>query len=111
MQPLGRDVQLHGEKVREAQRALDEAKDSGVSTATIDKASNLLEMPDPSHAAQAIVKIVNVRQKCSQEVQIQAMRAAERALRDVLVVRCHSRVASDDKAAFIAVAEETFGPA
>ena len=109
MQPLGRDVQLHGEKVREAQRALDEAKDSGVSTATIDKASNLLEKPDPSHAAQAIVEIDNVRQKASQESQIQAIKAAERALRDVLVVRCHSRVTSDDRAAFIAVVEEAFG--
>ena len=109
MQPLGLDVQLHGEKVREAQRALDEAKDSGVSTATIDKASNLLEKPDPSHAAQAIVEIDNVRQKASQESQIQAIKAAERALRDVLVVRCHSRVTSDDRAAFIAVVEEAFG--
>ena len=109
MQPLGRDVQLHGEKVREAQRALDEAKDSGVSTATIDKASNLLEKPDPSHAAQAIVEIDNVRQKASQESQIQAIKAAERALRDVLVVRCRSRVTSDDRAAFIAVVEEAFG--
>ena len=50
-----------------------------------------------------------MRQKCSQEIQIQAMRAAERALRDVFLVLCHSTVTSDDKAAFIAVAEEAFG--
>ena len=95
--------------MREAQRALDVAKDSGVSTAIIEDARRLLEKPDPSHAAQAIVEIVNVRQKCSQEFQMQAMKAAERTLRDVLVVRCHSRVTPDDRAAFIAVAEEAFG--
>ena len=109
MQRLDTDEQLQGAKVREAQRALDVAKDSGVSTAIIEDARRLLEKPDPGHAAQAIVKIVNVRQKCSQEFQIQAMRSAERALRDVLVVRCRSRVTSDDRAAFIAVVEEAFG--
>ena len=55
------------------------------------------------------MEIENERQKCSQERPIQAMKAVENALRDVLVVRCKSRVSSNDKARFIAEAWETFG--
>ena len=37
------------------------------------------------------------------------MKAVENALRDVLVVRCKSRVASNDRAGFIAEARKAFG--
>ena len=59
-------------------------------------------------ACSALIKTSDVAQACDEEAE-GAVRAAERAVRDVVVLRCQSQDNPGDRFAFILNAEEAFG--
>ena len=61
-----------------------------------------------SSAFSALIEIGDVAQTCDEEVE-DAVRAAERAVRDVVVVRCQSQDDPEDRFAFLLNAEEALG--
>ena len=74
------------------------------------EARSLLEQcPWAANSAfSALIKIGDVAQTCDEEAE-GAVRAAERAVRDVVVVRCQSQDNPEDRFAFLLNAEEAFG--
>jgi len=74
------------------------------------EALSLLEFdwPSPQNAANALIMIGYVADSCDEEA-ASAVKAAERAVRDVVVLRCRSVSEPRDREAFILAAEEAFG--
>ena len=70
----------------------------------------LLEFGWPSrkNAANALIMIGYVADSCDEEAE-GAVKAAQRAVRDVVVLRCRSVSEPRDREAFILAAEEAFG--
>ena len=65
--------------------------------------------PAPASAAQALTIVGRVAANSPLGPAIGALRTAERAVRDVVVLRCCSSTAPRDRDAFLASAEEAFG--
>ena len=72
------------------------------------EARRLLEAPCAKSAASALIVIGEVAQSCDEEVE-SAVMAAERAMRDVVVLRCQSQDRPWDRTLFLDAAEEAFG--
>ena len=74
------------------------------------EARSLLErsLGTAKSAFSALIKIGEVADACDEEAE-GAVRAAERAVRDVVVLRCQSQDNPGDRFAFILNAEEAFG--
>ena len=67
-----------------------------------------MRAPCAKSAASALIAIGDVAQRCDRAA-FGAVKAAERAVRDVVVLRCRSRAGPWDQSAFIANAAEAFG--
>ena len=74
------------------------------------EAIDLLELdwPNAKNAASALTMIGYVAESCDEEAE-GAVKAAQRAVRDVVVLRCRSVSEPRDREAFILAAEEAFG--
>ena len=72
------------------------------------EALRLLEAPSAKSAASALIMIGEVPRSCDSEA-IGIVKAAERAARDVVVVRCRSRDDPGDRLQFLLAAERAFG--
>ena len=74
------------------------------------EARGLLERsPETAKSAfSALIKIGEVAETCDEEAE-GAVRAAERAVRDVVVLRCRHQAQPTDRIAFLAAAVEAFG--
>ena len=64
--------------------------------------------PSPKNAANALIMIGYVADSCDEEA-ASAVKAAERAVRDVVVLRCCSVSEARNPETFIVAAEEAFG--
>ena len=72
------------------------------------EARRLLEAPCAKSAASALIVIGEVAQNCDVEEAESAVMAAERAMRDVVVLRCQSQDRPGDRTLFLDAAEEAF---
>jgi len=72
------------------------------------EALRLLEAPSAKSAARALILIGDVSQSCDQDA-LGAVKAAERAARDVVVLRCRSQADPGNREHFLLAAEEAFG--
>ena len=72
------------------------------------EACRLLEAPCAKSAASALIVIGEVAQNCDVEEAESAVMAAERAMRDVVVLRCQSQDRPGDRTLFLDAAEEAF---
>ena len=86
---------------RDAIRALDEAERAAGGGEALGEARRFLEEGEPcaKRAAKALMAIAGLAN----------IKAAERALRDVVVLRCSSQAAPGDRNAFLEAAAEAFG--
>ena len=75
---------------------------------TLREARRLLESPCAESAASALIAISAVVESCDEEA-FGAVKAAERAVRDVVVLRCRSQADPGDSGAFLYAAVEAFG--
>ena len=77
--------------------------------ACLTEALRLLEAPSAKSAASALILIGDASRSCDQDA-LGAVKAAERAARDVVVLRC-MRIGAlgDQRGAFYDAAEEAFG--
>ena len=74
----------------------------------LENARRLLEGPCAKSAASALMDLAQVAKSCD-EGALAAVKAAERAVRDVVVLRCCSQGEEKDRSAFLEAAEEAFG--
>ena len=74
----------------------------------LDNARHLLEEPCAKSAASALMDLAQVAKSCD-EGALAAVKAAERAVRDVVVLRCCSQGEEKDRRAFLEAAEKAFG--
>ena len=72
------------------------------------EARRLLEAPCAKSAASALIVIGEVARNCDVEEAESAVMAAERAMRDVVVLRCQSQDRPGDRTLFLDAAEEAF---
>ena len=72
------------------------------------EARRLLEVPCAKSAASALIVIGEVARNCDVEEAESAVMAAERAMRDVVVLRCQSQDRPGDRTLFLDAAEEAF---
>ncbi len=75
---------------------------------TLGEARLLLEQPGANHAAVALLTIMEAAKSCDPEA-VEAVKVAERAARDVVVLRCRSPAEPGNRRAFLEAAEEAFG--
>ena len=68
----------------------------------------LLEGPCAKSAASALMDLAKVAKSCNNEA-LGAVKAAERAVRGVVVLRCRSQAKPADRGALLEAAEEAFG--
>ena len=71
-------------------------------------ARRLLEGPCAKSAASALMDLAQVAKSCDKGA-LAAVKAAERAVRDVVVLRCCSQGEEKDRGAFLEAAKEAFG--
>ena len=95
------------EKVWVAGRFL-EAAEAASGDAVLGEARQLLEAPGAKNAAVALMTVSAAARSCEREA-LGAIEAAERAVRDVVVLRCRSRAQTGDRSAFLEATEEAFG--
>ena len=67
-----------------------------------------LEESCTKSAASALLIVAGVAKSCEKQAR-SAVKAAERAVRDLLVIRCRSRAVPEDRRAFLLAAEQVFG--
>ena len=97
------------EKRRQATRdAIRYLEVAGVTVVEVRFLGAFLKAPRAKSAASALIAIGDVAQRCDRAA-LGAVKAAERAVRDVVVLRCRSRAGPWDQSAFIANAAEAFG--
>ena len=84
------------------------AAEAASGDSALGEARRLLDAPGAKSAAVALMTISAAAKNCEQEVS-RAIKAAERAVIDVVVLRCCSRVQPGDRSAFLEAAEEAFG--
>ena len=94
------------EKKRDAIRSM-EAVEEACGHA-LENARRLLEGPCAKSAASALMDLAQVAKSCDKGA-LAAVKAAERAVRDVVVLRCCSQGEEKDRSAFLEAAEEAFG--
>ena len=96
--------------VAAAERALEQAEAlAGIAAQNLVGARvRLRAHPAPANAAQALDTVGLAAAHCPVEA-VDAVRAAERAVRDVVVLRCCSTTSPRDRDLFLAGAEEAFG--
>ena len=95
------------EKTREAIKALQSAEEAGGGEA-LGEARRLLEASCTKSAASAVMVVADVAKNCEKEVRC-AVKAAERTVRDVLVMRCRCQAVPGDKDSFLETVEQAFG--
>ena len=95
------------EKTREAIKALQSAEQAGGGEA-LGKACRSLEASCTKSAASAVMIVADVAKNCECTVR-EAVKEAERAVRDVLVMRCRCQAVPGDKVSFVETVEEAFG--
>jgi len=96
------------EKKRDAIRSM-EAVEEACGHA-LENARRLLEGPCAKSAASALMDLAQVAKSCDSDKDAFAtVKAAERAVRDVVVLRCCSQAGTADRSAFLEAAEEAFG--
>ena len=103
-------VQLEAEtdeKERDGRRALEAAFHATGDTIFGD-ALNSLNRPDASCAAHAYTLVSSITAYCG-PVTLDLIKSAERAVRDILVLRCSSRFRPGDRNGFLMAAGEAFG--
>ena len=76
--------------------------------ACLTEALRLLEEPSAKSAAKALILIGDASRSCDQDA-LGVVKAAERAARDVIVVRCRSQADPGNQKEFLQAAEEAFG--
>ena len=76
--------------------------------ACLTEALRLLEAPSAKSAASALILIGDASRSCYQDA-LGAVKAAERAALDVVVVRCRSQADPGNREEFLQAAEEAFG--
>ena len=97
------------EKTLDAIRALHSAEDA-VGGEALGEACRLLEASCIKSAASAYMVVAGVAESCEEDGCItELVKTAVRAVRDVLVMRCHAQVERREKNAFLATVEEAFG--
>ena len=94
------------EKKRDAIRSM-EAVEEACGHA-LENARRLLEGPCAKSAASALMDLAQFANSCDQRA-LAAVKAAERAVRDVVVLRCCSQGEEKDRSAFLEAAEKAFG--
>ena len=95
------------EKRRDAIMAVEIAQEAGGGEA-LGEARRCLEASCTKSAASALMAVADVAKSCEKEARC-AVKAAERAVRDVVVMRCRPRAEPGDRGAFLEAAEEAFG--
>ena len=95
------------EKTREAIKALQSAEQAGGGEA-LGEARRSLEASCTKDAASAVMIVADVAKNCERTVR-EAVKEAERAVRDVLVMRCRCQAVPGDKDSFLETVEEAFG--
>ena len=93
-------------RVRDAMTYLKAAEDASGATA-LEEAGQLIEILGTRSVAEALLMIAAVAMTCEAEA-LAAVKAAERAVRDVFVLRCRAVCKPGDREAFLATAEEAF---
>ena len=101
------EIPREADKTEDAIRLLVAAEEAGGGDA-LGEARGLLQTPCAQSAANALIAIGNVATNCDDEA-LGAVKAAERAVRDVVVLRLRSRADPADRKAFLKAAEEVFG--
>ena len=96
------------ERTRDAISFLEAAEVTSAEASRLLAARRLLVVPSCKSAACALIAIGGVAKSCDRAAK-GAVKAAERAARDVAVLRCLSQVEPGDRRAFIAAAERAFG--
>ena len=95
------------EKTQEAIKALQSAEQAGGGEA-LGEARRSLEASCTKGAASAVMIVADVAKNCERTVR-EAVKEAERAVRDVLVMRCRCQAVPGDKDSFLETVEEAFG--
>ena len=80
------EIPQEADKTREAIRLVVAAEEAGGGD-RLREARGLLHTPDAQSAAHALIALGNVAKTCDKEA-LEAVKAAERAARDVVVLRC-----------------------
>ena len=95
------------DKTRDAIQSLRAAEEAGGGD-LLGQAIRLLEAPCAESAASALMALADVARSCDEEAR-GAVKAAQRAVRDVVVARCRSQAEPGDRGAFLEAAGELFG--
>jgi len=95
------------DKTRDAIQSLGAAEEAGGGD-SLGQAIRLLEAPCAESAASALMALADVVRSCDEEAR-GAVKAAQRAVRDVVVARCRSQAELGDREAFLEAAERAFG--
>ena len=95
------------DKTRDAIQSLRAAEEAGGGD-SLGQAIRLLEAPCAESAASALMALADVARSCDEEAR-GAVKAAQRAVRDVVVARCRSQAELGDREAFLEAAERAFG--
>ena len=95
------------EKTQEAIKALQSAEQAGGGEA-LGEARRSLEASCTKGAASAVMIVADVAKNCERTVR-EAVKEAERAVRDVLVMRCRCQAVPGDKDSFLETVEQAFG--
>ena len=94
------------EKTRDAIRSMEAVeKECGHD---LENSRRLLEGPSAKSAASALMDLESLAKSCDKGA-LAAIKAAERAVRDVVVLRCCSQGEEKDRGAFLEAAKEAFG--
>ena len=101
------EIPREADKTEDAIRLLVAAEEAGGGDA-LGEARGLLQTPCAQSAANALIAIGNVATNCDDEA-LGAVKAGERAVRDVVVLRCCSVSEARNRETFILAAEEAFG--
>ena len=102
------EEQWASERTRDAIRSLEAAKVTWEEVCRLRAARLALVVPSAKSAARALIAIGVVAKSCDKAA-VGDVKAAERTVRDVVVLRCLSQAEPWDRPAFIANAAEAFG--
>ena len=101
------EIPRDADKIRDAIRLLVAAEEAGGGDA-LGESRGLLQTPCAQSAANALIAIGDVAANCDDGA-LGAVKASERAVRDVVVLRCCSVSKARNRETFILAAEEAFG--
>ena len=95
------------EKTREATGSVETAFKAIGQQSIAEDVCSLLESPHASSVAKAVKAIAEVRRSCNQSDRV-VLQAAERPVRDILILRCHCQSEPRNRESFIAALERAF---